>query len=436
MLEKLNSWLERSFLPIAGRVASWRYIMSARNAFFSSVPFVLVGSIFLIVAYIAIPGWDKIVGPYLDRIFAGYNVTMGLLALWIAAAYGYSLAQHYKLNPLVGAMASVAGLMSVAVRFSSDGATITATNLGAPGVITALLVGTFAVEIYRWFTVHNITIRMPDSVPPMISASFAALLPILAEVLILTGLSAWLGLDIPGLIAKAFVPLIAAGDSFWACVAFALLISLLFYLGIHGWAVVIGIVGPIQLANIEANAAAHAAGMAIPHMFTEPFFDAWVAIGGTTTAGALVLWLLFCKSKQLKQVARLAVVPSFVVNVHEPVMFGVPTVLNPYFFFPVVFVQPILTAITWLVLHFGWVTKPFIYVPWSTPEPFYPWLATGGDWRALVLLAVNIAVALAIYYPFVRAYDNMLLKQEMGQAVAEAGTDGGAQAGTKKAMTV
>jgi PTS system cellobiose-specific IIC component len=419
MLNRLNQWLERSFLPIASKVAGWRYMVAARNAFFSSIPFILVGSIFLIASYIAIPGWDKIVAPYLDKLNAGYNVTMGLLSVWIAAAYGYSLAQYYGLNTMVGAMASMMGFFSVAVPWTKEG-NLVGTYLGGTGIFTALLVGTFAVEVYRFFVSRNITIRLPESVPQVISASFGALLPILTELVVLQVITVWLGVDIPGLITKAFQPLIAAGDSFWACVAFAFLISTLFYLGIHGWAVVMGIVGPIQMANIEANAAAHAAGQAIPHMFTEPFIDAWVAIGGTTCAAALVIWLFFCKSKQLKQVARLSAVPSFVVNVHEPAMFGVPTVLNPYFFFPVVFTQPILTAIAWIVLKVDWVTKPFIYVPWSTPEPFYPWLTTGGDWRALVLLDVNIAVALAIYYPFVMAYDKVLLKQEQGETVETA----------------
>jgi PTS system cellobiose-specific IIC component len=94
-------------------------------------------------------------------------------------------------------------------------------------------------------------------------------------------------------------------------------------------------------------------------------------------------------------------------------MFGAPTVLNPYFFIPVVFVYPLCAATTWIAMNLGWVTKPFIYVPWSTTMPFYPYLATGGDWRAVVLMLFNLALALAIYYPFTKAYDNKLLKEEL-----------------------
>lgn len=409
-MDRLNKWLEKSFLPVAGKVAGWRYMIAVRNAFFSSVPFVMVGSVFLIVGFIAIPGWDKIVAPYLGKILNGFNMTMGLLSVWIAIAYGYSLAQQYDLNPLVGAMSSLMGFLVVAAPLK-DG-NLTGTYLGGTGIFAAILVGTFAVEVYRFFTVRNITIKLPESVPPQISASFGALLPILFELIVLDVITNWLGVDIPGFIMKAFTPLVTAGDSFFAVVFIAFLVALLFYLGIHGWAVVLGVIGPIEMANIQANAAAHAAGLPMPHVLTEPFFAAWGSIGGTTTAGALVIWLLFCKSKQLKQVAKLSVVPSFLVNVHEPVMFGTPTVLNPYFFIPVVFTYPILAAITWIAMNVGLVTKPFIYVPWSTPEPFYPWLATGGDWRAVALMFFNLAVALAIYYPFVKAYDNLLVKQE------------------------
>ncbi len=423
-MDKLTKWLEEKFLPVAGKVAGWRYMVAARNSFFSSIPFILVGSVFLIVAFARIPGYETWVQPYVGKLVNPFNMTMGLLSIWIALSYGYSLAQQYGLNPLVGGMSSLMGFFIIAAPLVEGN--LSGAYLGGTGIFAALLVATFSVEVYRFFITRNIVIKLPDSVPPMIGASFSAILPLLAQVLVLDIIANWFKWDIPGLIMKAFVPLVTAGDSFIAVVFLAFLVALLFYMGIHGWAVVLGVVGPIELANIEANAAAHAAGLPMPHVLTEPFFAAWGSIGGTTTAAALVIWLLFAKSKQLKQVGRLAAVPSLLVNVHEPAMFGVPTVLNPYFFFPVVFTYPILAAITWIAMNIGWVTKPFIYVPWSTPEPFYPWLATGGDWRAVVLMFFNLAIALLIYYPFVRAYDRMLVKRESGGVSADAAGQVGA----------
>ena len=129
-------------------------------------------------------------------------------------------------------------------------------------------------------------------------------------------------------------------------------------------------------------------------------------------AGALVILLMFCKSKQLRQAGKISIIPSLLVNVNEPAMFSVPTVLNPYFFIPVVFVYPLAAMNTWIAMNLGWVTKPFVNVAWSTPMPFYPYLATGGDFRAIILMLFNLAMGLLIYYPFVKAYDKACLKQE------------------------
>ena len=413
-MEKLNAWLEEKFLPVASKVASYKYLFAARDAFFSSIPFIMVGSLFLVVSFIAIPGWDAIVGPHLGNILVGYGYTMGILSIWISITYGYSLAKYYDLEPISGATISLMAFLVVAAKGIEGG--LSNAYFSGEGIFTAMLTSIFAVEVLRFCVKRKITIKLPESVPPMISASFGALIPVAFVVIVLGYISFWLNFDLSAFILNLFKPLVVAGDSFFAVVFIAFLVALLFYLGIHGWAVILGVIGPIEMANITANAAAHAAGEPLPHVLTEPFFAAWGSIGGTTTAGALVIWCLLAKSKQLKQAGRISAIPSFAVNVHEPAMFSVPTVLNPYFFIPVVFTYPILAGITWIAMNAGLVTKPFINVTWSTPNPFYPYLATGGDWRAVVLMFFNLAVGLAIYYPFVRAYDKVLLKQEQQEA--------------------
>jgi len=410
LMDKLNRWLEEKFMPVASKIASNRYMMSVKNSFFSALPFIMVGSIFVIIAFLAIPGWDKIVGPYLNILYAGMNFTSNLLSVWIALSYGYHLAEYYELDPLVGATSSLMGFLIAATKVT-DGA-ITMGNLGGAGIFTAILIGTFSVELYRVCIKYKITFRMPESVPPKIATSFGAIVPILFEATVLAIISHGLNFDITEFIMQIFRPLVLVGDSLPAVMLVALLVALLFYVGIQGWTVVLGVIGPIELANIQANVAAHAAGDELPHVLTEPFFAAFSSIGGTTMAGALVILLMFCKSKQLRQAGKISIIPSLLVNVNEPAMFSVPTVLNPYFFIPVVFVYPLAAMNTWIAMNLGWVTKPFVNVAWSTPMPFYPYLATGGDFRAIILMLFNLAMGLLIYYPFVKAYDKACLKQE------------------------
>lgn len=411
IMDKVNNWLEEKFVPVATRVASVRYMIAIKNAFYSAIPFIMVGSIFVVIAFLAIPGWDKIVEPFLPMLYAGMGYTNDLLSVWIAAAYGYHLADYYGLDPLLGAFSSVMGFFISAATIV-DGS-LSMANMGGNGIFTAILIGTFCIEVYRFCVKHNITIRMPESVPPKIASSFTMIIPILIQSVVLIFITVGLHFDITSWVMDLFKPLVTVGDSLPAMLFIAFLVSLLFYVGIHGWAVVLSVIGPIGLANIEANAAAVAAGETmLPHVLTEQFFDAWGCVGGSTMAGCLVFWLFFCKSKQLKEAAKLSVIPSLLCNVHEPVMYGVPTVLNPYFFIPVVFSMPLCALTTWLAMNWGWVMKPFVYVSWSTPEPFYPWLTTGGDWRSLILLAVNVVLVLILYYPFVKAYDKVCLKQE------------------------
>ena len=410
LMDKINLWLQEKFVPVATKISQNRYIAAIKNAFFSAIPFVMTGSIFVVLAFMEIPGWSKIVEPYLDYLYKAMGYTSNFLSIWISLSYGYYLAEWYELDAMSGATASFLGFMITAARFTDSG--LDTSNLGGNGVFTALLIGTLCVELLNFFIKHNLTIRMPESVPPKIASSFMAIVPIFVQTVVLIIVTYGLNFDITQFIMNLFVPIISAGDSLPAVMFVAFIVALLFYVGIQGWSVVLGVTGVIEQANILENAAAHAAGKPIPHVFTEPFFAAFGSIGGTTMAACAVVLMFFCKSRQLKEAARVSVVPSLLCNVNEPVMYSVPTVLNPYFFIPVVFVYPIAAMNSWIAMNLGLVTKPFIYISWAMPMPFYPYLATGGDWRAVLLMLFNFAVGLLIYYPFVKAYDKACLEQE------------------------
>jgi PTS system cellobiose-specific IIC component len=183
--------------------------------------------------------------------------------------------------------------------------------------------------------------------------------------------------------------------------------SALWLLGVHASAA-LGTVKPLWEAMLVQNMeAARQGAPVLPHIGTLQFYLWFVWQGGSGTALALVLLLLRARSSQLKGVGRLSLLPAF-CNITEPVLFGVPVVLNPALAIPF-FAAPLASAAAaYLAFHWNWVRRPYLEVPWTLPAPAGAFFSTGGDYRAVLLQLFNLGLALVLYWPFVRRYDRRL----------------------------
>lgn len=421
-MNQLMKWIEEKMLPVVVKVGNQRHISAMRDGFIAAMPFMIIGSLLLILAYPPFPAettnffgraWVSFATRHFDTLIVPYNMTMSIMTLFIAIAIGYSLAKTYKLNPLSGAMLSLAAFLLIAAQ-AQNGALPT-TYMDGKGVFTALFTSFFSIELMRFLKVRNITIKMPEGVPPAIAASFEALIPVFLMVCILYPISIIFqnltGMSIPEGVMALFRPLVAGVDTLPAILFVVFLAHILWFAGIHGASIVGGILTPFYLNNLSANQAALEAGGALPYIFTQPFWAFYIVLGGSGATLALCFLYLRSKSSHLNAIGKVAVFPG-IFNINEPIIFASPVVMNPTLGIPFILAPMINASIAYFVLRLNLVAKIVSMPPWTTPAPIGAMWAANWHIGALLLVAVLFFVSGVVYYPFFKLYEKQLLAEE------------------------
>ncbi|CUU48264.1 PTS sugar transporter subunit IIC [Clostridium beijerinckii] len=413
-MNKFFNWLEKYLLSPMTKLSEQRHLKAIRDGIVSTIPLIIIGSFFLVIAVPPNDWLKQLVAPYVNQIMFPYRLSMGIMALYASFGIAYNLAKSYKLDPLSGGSLGLAAflLTNVPLNIDPNGWMLSLSSLGGSGMFTAIIMSIFAVEIFRVCKEKNLTIKMPKEVPTSVANSFAALIPaafIIVPIWIIRDL---LNFDIQKFILSIFTPLVTAGNSLPGILVPILLITLLWGCGIHGDSVVGTVARPIWLAMLDANVAAQAAGQPIPNIAPEPFFQWFVWIGGSGATIGLVILMLGSKSRYLKDIARASLIPG-ICNINEPVIFGAPIMLNPLLIIPFVVGPLICGCVSYFAMTLNLVSKPVILAPWTLPAPIGAYLATGGDWRAIILVLINIAIVTALYFPFLKAYEKKLIKEGM-----------------------
>ncbi len=413
-MNKFFNWLEKYLLPPMTKLSEQRHLKAIRDGIVSTIPLIIIGSFFLVIAVPPNDWLKQLVAPYVNQIMFPYRLSMGIMALYASFGIAYNLAKSYKLDPLSGGSLGLAAflLTNVPLNIDPNGWMLSLSSLGGSGMFTAIIMSIFAVEIFRVCKEKNLTIKMPKEVPTSVANSFAALIPaafIIVPIWIIRDL---LNFDIQKFVLSIFTPLVTAGNSLPGILVPILLITLLWGCGIHGDSVVGTVARPIWLAMLDANVAAQAAGQPIPNIAPEPFFQWFVWIGGSGATIGLVILMLGSKSRYLKDIARASLIPG-ICNINEPVIFGASIMLNPLLIIPFVLGPLICGCVSYFAMTLNLVSKPVILAPWTLPAPIGAYLATGGDWRAIILVLINIAIVTALYFPFLKAYEKKLIKEGM-----------------------
>jgi PTS system cellobiose-specific IIC component len=385
---------------------------AVRAGMVAIVPLTIVGGLFMIVAYLPLPGWEARVAPYLPLLRVPVTATFGILGLVACFAIAHDLGRRLGVEPLASGILAAATFLLLAVDPASQ--TIAGDGLGSTGLFTAILVALIAPRVQKLLADRALVIRMPPGVPPVVAESFASLTPLAA---LLT--AAWLirfvaGFDVNAAVQAAFRPLVFALNTLPGILVYALVVTMLWSVGVNGDNAVDVVVAPIFLQFLSANVEAMAAGQPLPYVTAYGFFTTFVNVGGTgaTIALALVLWR--SRDAQFRKVSRLSL-PTQVFQINEPIFFGLPIVLNPVFMIPYVLNALMLTAATYLFMSWGLIHRPFVNVPWTTPPIVGHYLVTGGDWRAAAWGAASIVLAAVIYFPFARAAERRRARDANGQ---------------------
>lgn len=441
-MNKMFEFLEKYLMGPMGKVSTWRPVRAIVAAGMASIPFTIVGSVFLVLSVIpqAFPflgflkdiwavSFDKIAPLYLQ----GYNCTMGILSLYFAIVIGYEytkiFADEEELNvdPVYGALLSVMAFFLTIPQLivskgalgylNVDGKTINGWTIGGnsldrlstAGMFTAILMAILAVQLYRFCVKHNWVVKMPEAVPEGVSRSFSALIPagvVALVILVINGVFIVLGTDIYNVVAIPFSFVRNITNTWLGIVVIYLLVHALWLVGIHGANIVMGLVNPILLANMAENVnGAHIA-------YAGEFTNSYVTIGGSGATLLLCVYIAFmAKSAQLKMLGRAALAPA-IFNINEPLIFGLPIVYNPTLAIPFILAPIASASVGYWSVKLGFAAIAKIQTPWPTPIGLGAYVGSGGSLGALLTAIVCAVVAFVIWFPFIKMYDSQLLKEE------------------------
>ncbi|CAG5175531.1 PTS system lactose-specific transporter subunit IIBC [Streptococcus pneumoniae] len=421
-MDKLIIFIEKG-KPFFEKLSRNIYLRAIKDGFISSMPAVLFSSIFILIAAVPNIFGFKWSDEQLAFILKPYNYSMGILALLVAGTTAKSLTDSVntrsmektnQINYMSTFLAAVVGLLILAADPIEGG--FANGLLGTRGLLTAFLAAFITVNIYKVCIKNNVTIRLPEEVPPNIAQVFKDVIPFALSVLSIYGLDLIVrnifGTNVAESVGKILAPLFSATDGYIGLAIVFGAYAFFWFVGIHGPSVVEPLIVAISYANIEANVQLVQAGMhadKILNPVTQTFVVTMGGTGATLVVPFMFMWL--CKSKRNRIVGRASVVPTF-FGVNEPILFGAPIVLNPIFFIPFV-TAPIINV--WIMKFFVDVLQMnsfSIILPWTTPAPIGIVMGTALAPLSFVLAITLIIIDTLIYYPFVKVYDYQILEEE------------------------
>ncbi|EOI5729487.1 PTS sugar transporter subunit IIC [Cronobacter malonaticus] len=424
--------IENKITPLAGAMGSQRHVVAIRDGFLAALPFMIIGSFLLVFIFPPFSpdtqigfcrAWLDISLKYREQLMLPFNLSMGVMTFFISVGIGASLGKHYKLDPIMTGLLAFMAFLLVAAPYK-DGQ-ISTQYFSGQGIFTALITAIYASEMYAFLKRYNITIRLPKEVPTGVARSFEILIPVVVIVFTLHPLNLLIesttGMILPEAIMHLLSPLVAASDSLPAILISVLICQILWFAGIHGALIVTGIMNPFWMANLSANQAALAAGQALPHIYLQGFWDHYLLIGGVGSTLPLAFLLLRSRAVHLRTIGKMGVVPSM-FNINEPILFGAPVIMNPVFFLPFILVPMVNAILAWTATKLGWLAQVVSLTPWTTPAPIGASWAANWAFSPVVMCLICMVMSALMYYPFVKAYERTLQKQETAQDSTESDT--------------
>lgn len=423
MFDKISAIL----VPIAGRLNNNRYLGVLRDAFMLAFPLTIFGSIMVVL--MNLPFLDKIMSQTaLEGVQSALNIapsaTISIMSVFVVFGIGYYLSKSYDVEAVFGGVIALASflLLTPFLLEQEGGASIAGVipvdRLGAKGMFLGMITGFLSAEIYRYFVQKKFVINMPQGVPPAVSKSFAALIPatltlttfLLINIIITQGFKT----NMHDLIYHAIqAPLVGLGSGIIPTLIAVFFIQILWFFGLHYQIIINSVMDPIWNTLSIQNLESYTKTGEVPNIISKQFIEIYtVGMGGTGMTLAVVFTILiFLKSKQLKQVAKLGLGPGL-FNVNEPIIFGLPIVMNPLILIPWILAPMVITCISYFAMATGIVPPPTgVNIPWTVPIFISGIMATNSLAGGLLQL-FNLMIVFVIWFPFLKFIDRMNVKNE------------------------
>lgn len=421
-MNALISWIEKG-KPFFEKISRNIYLRAIRDGFIAGMPVILFSSIFILIAYVPNAFGFRWSPEFESLLMTPYNYSMGILGLFVAGTTAKALTDSInrnmestnQINYISTMLAAIIGFIIMAAEPAAEGGFLTG-YMGTKGLLTSFIAAFVTVNVYKVCVRNNVSIRMPEEVPPNISQVFKDLIPFTLSIVLLYALELCvhgiMGVNVAESIGTLLAPLFRAADGYLGITIIFGAYAFFWFVGIHGPSIVEPAIAAITYANVETNLQLLQAGMHADKVLTsgtQMFIVTMGGTGATLVVPFMFMWLT--KSKRNRAIGRASVVPTF-FGVNEPILFGAPIVLNPVFFIPFI-MAPIVNV--WIFKFFVDVLRMNSFttnLPWTTPAPLGLILGTNFQFLSFVLAILLIVVDVLIYYPFVKVYDEQILEEE------------------------
>ncbi|WEG74011.1 PTS sugar transporter subunit IIC [Vagococcus intermedius] len=422
-MDKLLNLVEAKLAPLAQRLDRNRYLTAIKDGFFVVMPLLIIGSAFLLVTQLPFKPYLNFMESLLGKEWTSYflvvnTMTMNMMTLFVVLGIARSLARQYKIDTIGSQAISLLSffILTPVITDKAGAEGLPIGNFGAAGLFIGMMSTIATVELFRLVIKKGWIIKMPESVPPNVANSFSALIPGFIVVVIFN-LIRILFLVTPYETAHNFVfeilqkPLLSLGSSLPALIVLLLFEASMWAFGIHGSNIMLAVMTPIWTALAVENAEAFARGDVLPNIVNMQFYSNFIKLGGASgTIGLAVACMFFAKSSQYKTLGKLSFGPAL-FNINEPLIFGMPIVLNPIMLIPFILCPIILGILSYIAMATKLVPiTNGLQLPWTMPPIFSGFILSG--WRGAVFQVIEMFVSFMIFFPFFKLEDRKALAIE------------------------
>lgn len=421
-MKKLVEKIQNILGPISAKLQNLKFLMAISETMQLLLPVIIIGSFGCLLAFLGIPLWQDFLGanPVLKTVFMNMQSwTMSILSVYIVIALPYLYAVKLEIEtPISASILTFASFMLMTMP--TPYAPIETAWLGHAGMFSAFIISYLVTRLIKLMLDKKITIKLPDSVPEIIASAFATLIPGAVVIIVSAAIGQIFAATEYGTIHQLLytviqTPLQKIGLSYGGLLAFDMIATISMFCGIHGTSTTAWFSPLLQSAS-AANLEAYAAGTAMPYIVDKGMSDLTKIGGIGSTLAVVLLILLVARSKRLRQVARVAFVPQL-FNINEPVLFGLPIMLNPLCFIPYVLGQFVSTTGIYIAVATGLIGHSNgTQVSWTIPPFIATALTNTTPVRAVLFQLFLLAVIMLIWYPFVKMMDKQYIAEETGEA--------------------
>ncbi|OHT25743.1 PTS cellobiose transporter subunit IIC [Providencia stuartii] len=424
-MSKVLDYLEAKLMLLAAKAAQQRHLCAIRGGYVSFMPFIIVGSAMLIISSFPNQAYQQFMTSIFGTSWASiveipFNAVFSTMSLFISFMVAYRLAEHYNEDQV---SCGILGLICFLILTpflkaeSLGNVTVISTEwIGSRGLFVAMIGSLMWTELFCYIKRKNWVIKMPEGVPPAVQESFAALIPALLVVILVLAIRTFFAQTSYETVHQFIYQTLATpmrhfGTSYVGTLLTGLSITLLWSVGINSGSMVNGIIRPLWMENQTDNIAAIQAGMTPPHVITEQFFDmVWMG-GAGATLSLVIAMLIFARSKNIREVGRLGAGAS-IFNINEPILFGLPIIMNPIMLIPFNLVPLVLITTQYIAMSLGAVASTTgVFIPWTLPPVISGFIVTGHI-SGSIMQIINLLIGAMIYLPFLRIIDKQYLATE------------------------